>query len=93
MAQKPMTAPVKTRATRKEKVITPIQRTVDAKTTKMPIPKAPTMEEVSDLDWMNWVDYAQARLRYLENKLAETNAKLEELRDSNRGLQKRLLQG
>jgi len=59
----------------------------------MPIPKAPTMEEVSDLDWMNWVDYAQARLRYLENKLAETNAKLEELRDSNRGLQKRLLQG
>lgn len=93
MAQKPMTAPVKTRAIRKEKVIAPIQRTVDAKTTKAPIPKAPTADEVNDLDWMNWVEYAQARLRYLENKLVSAESQIAELRASNLGLQKRLLQG
>jgi len=93
MAQKPTTAPVKTRAIRKEKVVMPIQRTVDAKTTKAPIPKAPTPEQVNDLDWMNWVQYAQARLQFLENKLAETSTKLEELKETNRSLQKRLLQG
>jgi hypothetical protein len=93
MAQKPMIAPVKTRAIRKEKVVAPIQRTVDAKTTKAPIPKAPTAEEVNDLDWMKWVEYAQARLRYLENKLANAESQLAELKASNLGLQKRLLQG
>jgi hypothetical protein len=93
MAQKLTIAPVKTRATRKEKVVMPIQRTVDAKTTKAPIPKAPKPEEVNDLDWMNWVEYAQARLRYLENKLASAESQLAELKASNLGLQKRLLQG
>ena len=70
----------------------PTQRIVDAKTTKAPVPKTPKAEEVSDLEWMNWVQYAQARLQFLENKLAETSTKLEELKETNRSLQKRLLQ-
>ena len=93
MAQKPMIAPIKTHATRKEKVIVPIQRLVDAKATKAPVPKTPTAEQVSDLEWMNWVEYAQARLRYLENKLVDAEAKLAELKVTNQSLQKRLMQG
>jgi hypothetical protein len=93
MTQKLITAPIKIRATRKERVIVPVQKIVDAKTTKAPVPKTPKAEEVSDLDWMNWVQYAQARLQFLENKLAETSTKLEELKETNRSLQKRLLQG
>ena len=91
MAQKLTTAPIKTTAIRK--TVKPKQQTIDAKTTKAPIPKAPTEEEVSDLDWMNWVEYAQARLRYLENKLADTENIIAELRANNISLQKRLLQG
>jgi len=93
MAQKPMIAPIKTHATRKEKVIMPVQRVVDAKATKAPVPKVPTAEEVSDLEWMNWVEYAQARLQFLENKLADTIIKIEEVKEANKTLQKRLLQG
>jgi hypothetical protein len=93
MAQKPMIAQIKTHATRKEKVIMPVQRVVDAKTTKAPVPKTPTAEQVSDLEWMNWVEYAQARLQFLENKLADTIIKIEEVKGANKTLQKRLLQG
>ena len=93
MAQKPMIAKAKTTVTRKEKVITPTQRIVDARATKAPIPKTPTAEQVSDLDWMNWVEYAQARLRYLENKLVDAEAKLADLKAINQSLQKRLMQG
>ena len=93
MAQKPIIAPIKTRATRKERIVPIVQKVVDAKTTKAPVPKTPKAEEVSDLEWMNWVQYAQARLQYLKNKLAETITKTEELKETNRTLQKRLLQG
>jgi hypothetical protein len=84
---------IKTPLIKKSKIMVPTQRVVDAKTTKAPVPKTPKAEEVSDLEWMNWVQYAQARLQFLENKLAETSTKLEELKETNRSLQKRLLQG
>ena len=84
---------IKTPLIKKSKIMVPTQRIVDAKTTKAPVPKTPKAEEVSDLEWMNWVQYAQARLQFLENKLAETSTKLEELKETNRSLQKRLLQG
>ena len=93
MAQKPTTAKTKTTVTRPKKVLDIKQTVVDAKKTKAPIPKAPTAEEVNDLEWMNWVEYAQARLRYLENKLAGAESQIAELKASNLGLQKRLLQG
>jgi hypothetical protein len=83
---------IKTPLIKKSKIMVPTQRIVDAKTTKAPVPKTPKAEEVSDLEWMNWVQYAQARLQFLENKLAETSTKLEELKETNRSLQKRLLQ-
>jgi hypothetical protein len=92
MTQKLTTAPTKTTAKRKSVGIL-TQTIVDAKTKKAPIPKTPTTEEVSDLEWMNWVEYAQSRLRYLENRLIDAENKLEELKASNLGLQKRLLQG
>jgi hypothetical protein len=84
---------IKTPLIKKSKIMVPTQRVVDAKTAKAPVPKTPKAEEVSDLEWMNWVQYAQARLQFLENKLAETSTKLEELKETNRSLQKRLLQG
>jgi hypothetical protein len=92
MTQKLTTAPTKTTAKRKSVGIL-TQTIVDAKTKKAPIPKTPTTEEVSDLEWMNWVEYAQSRLRYLENKLADTENIIAELRANNISLQKRLLQG
>jgi TolA-binding protein len=84
---------IKTPLIKKSKIMVPTQIVVDAKTTKAPVPKTPKAEEVSDLEWMNWVQYAQARLQFLENKLSETNTKLEELKETNKSLQKRLLQG
>ena len=93
MTKTSTTESIKTPLIKKSKIMVPTQRVVDAKTTRAPIPKTPTTKEVSDLEWMNWVDYAQARLRFLENKLEEASAKLEELKDSNKALQKRLLQG
>ena len=93
MTKTSTTESIKTPLIKKSKIMVPTQRVVDAKTTKAPVPKTPKAEEVSDLEWMNWVQYAQARLQFLENKLAETSTKLEELKETNRSLQKRLLQG
>jgi predicted RNase H-like nuclease (RuvC/YqgF family) len=69
------------------------QKTVDAKTTKAPQPKTPTAQEVQDLEWMNWVEYAQSRIRHLENKVTGLQLTIEELKERNAQLNKRLLQG
>ena len=71
----------------------PVQTTVDASKTKRIIPKAPTREDVQDFEWMNWVEYAQSRIRYLENKLATANSTIEEQKANILRLNKRVLQG
>jgi hypothetical protein len=71
----------------------PVQKTVDANKTKRIIPKAPTKEEIQDNEWMNWVEYAQSRIRYLENKLALANTTIEEQKANILRLNKRVLQG
>ena len=88
-----------TQTTAKKKVPTKtpkgylIQKTVDASTAKRVIPKAPTREEIQDFEWMNWVEYAQSRIRYLENKLALANTTIDEQKANILRLNKRVLQG
>ena len=71
------------------------QKTVDSKTTKAPKPKVPTVEDIesTSMDWMNWVEYAQSRIRYLENKLALANETIEEQKDNINRLNRRVMQG
>jgi hypothetical protein len=56
-------------------------------------PVVPKMEEVRDHEWMNWVEYAQSRIRYLENKLAISQETIDEQKANIARLNKRLLQG
>ena len=56
-------------------------------------PEAPKMEEVRDHEWMNWVEYAQSRIRYLENKLSIAQETIDEQKANIARLNKRLLQG
>ena len=51
------------------------------------------MEEVRDHEWMDWVEYAQSRIRYLENKLAISQETIDEQKANIARLNKRLLQG
>ena len=71
------------------------QKTVDSKTTKAPKQKVPTVEDIesTSMDWMNWVEYAQSRIRYLENKLALANETIEEQKDNINRLNRRVMQG
>jgi len=69
------------------------QKTVPVETTKAPDPKPPKIEEVQDLEWMNWVEYAQSRIRYLENQVAEYKNKVEELKANNKRLNDRIMAG
>jgi hypothetical protein len=92
MAQKPTIAPTKTTAKRKS-ITVPTQKIVDAQTTKAPIPKTPRPEEIQDHKWIEWVEYAQSRIRYLENKLEESKQKVEDLKASNKRLNDRIMAG
>jgi len=56
-------------------------------------PAVPVMEEVQNHEWMNWVEYAQSRIRYLENKLALSQETIDEQKANIARLNKRLLQG
>jgi len=102
MTQKRTIAKAKTPATKapKEKkeiksVLNPRQTTIKANKAQ-PLnvnPKTPTQEEVNDLEWMNWVEYAQARLRYLENKLEIANDQLKAQKATIDRLNRRVMQG
>ena len=71
------------------------QKTVDVKETKAPKLKVPTVEDIesTSMDWMNWVEYAQSRIRYLENKLANANETIEEQKENIIRLNRRIMQG
>ena len=100
MTQKLTTAKAKTTATKaktakppsppkeRKTVLKPKQNIVDARTTK-----APTMVEVQDHEWMNWVEYAQSRIRYLENKLATALDTIDAQKANIDRLNRRVLQG
>ena len=102
MTQKLTTAKAKTPATKapKEKkeiksVLNPRQTTIKANKAQ-PLnvkPKTPTQEEVNDLEWMNWVEYAQARLKYLENKLAIADETIKAQKANIDRLNRRVMQG
>jgi len=91
MTQK--TTPAKKRSPAKVLTGKPMQTTVDASKTKRIIPKAPTREDVQDFEWMNWVEYAQSRIRYLENKLAVATETIEVQKANIDRLNRRVLQG
>ena len=99
MTQKRTTAKEKTPVTakkviaKKTSVLKPTQKIIDAKVTKAPTPKTPTSDQVQDFSWMEWVEYAQSRMRYLENQLEEAKAKIEELKLSNKRLNDRIMAG
>ena len=101
MTQKITTAKAKTTAAKvkspakppippkeRKTVLKPKQRIVDAHTTK-----APTMAEVQDHEWMNWVEYAQSRIKYLENKLATALETIDAQKANIDRLNRRVLQG
>ena len=56
-------------------------------------PEVPKMADVQDHEWMNWVEYAQSRIRYLENKLSIAQETIHEQKANIARLNKRLLQG
>ena len=51
------------------------------------------MVEVQDHEWMNWVEYAQSRIRYLENKLATALDTIDAQKANIDRLNRRVLQG
>ena len=76
-------------------VLNPRQTTIKANKAQ-PLnvkPKTPTQEEVNDLEWMNWVEYAQARLKYLENKLAIADETIKAQKANIDRLNRRVMQG
>ena len=91
MTTKELTKPPK--KTYRSKVMS--QKTVDVKETKAPKLKVPTVEDIesTSLDWMNWVEYAQSRIRYLENKLANANETIGEQKENIIRLNRRIMQG
>jgi hypothetical protein len=100
MTQKLTTAKAKTTATKaktaktpnppkeRKTVLRPKQSIVDARTTK-----APTLAEVQDHEWMNWVEYAQSRIKYLENKLVTALETIDAQKANIDRLNRRVLQG
>lgn len=80
---------------KKTRVKTPSQKIVDAKTTKAPTPKVPTIESIesTSMDWMNWVEYAQSKIKYLENKLATAQETIQAQKATIERLNKRVMQG
>lgn len=89
MTQKRTTAKAKTPATKK----TAAKKTVVLKAGNTLAPKAPKPEEIQDLDWINWVEYAQARIRYLESKVEMLTDELAAQKASNKRLNDRFMQG
>jgi hypothetical protein len=97
MTQKPTIAKAKTTVTKPQSksVLGPKQTIVKAEKTKAIkiIPKVPKAEEVIDMEWMNWVEYAQAKLKYLENKLAVAQETIQAQKANIDRLNKRVMQG
>jgi len=93
MTQKLTTAAKKTPATKKVAKKVTAQKVVKTKAENQIAPRVPRPEEIPDKDWMNWVEYAQAKLRYLENKVASLTEELAAQKASNKRLNDRFMQG
>ena len=74
-------------------VLNPKQTVVKAKDTRPPKIKAPTAQEINDPEWLKWVEYAQSRIRYLENKLSNALDTIEAQKANIDRLNRRVLQG
>jgi hypothetical protein len=56
-------------------------------------PAVPKMADVQNHEWMDWVEYAQSRIRYLENKLSIAQETIDDQKANIARMSKRLLQG